>query len=74
MVTTTVEEGQIWASTSAQRRGRTFRIMRVDETHAYILTLTNDVGTPIPSYLQNTGRIALKHFSPKYGYRQIEES
>lgn len=68
-----VEEGQFWTCTSTQRSGRVFRIMRVDETHAHILGLTTDTGEPIPSYLQRTGKIALRNMSPKYGYRPMEK-
>ena len=66
----TVIPGQIWRPTYPATTGRTFRVMRTDETHAHVLTLTRVDGTPIPSYLQRVTRIKLKHFAPKYGYRR----
>lgn len=69
----TVTPGQIWRPTNPARAGRIFRVMRTDETHAHVLTLTREDGTPIPSYLQRVTRLKLKHFAPKYGYRRDKE-
>ena len=66
----TIVPGQLWRPTNPARAGRIIRVMRTDETHAHVLTLTREDGTPVPSYLQRVTRIKLEHFAPKYGYRR----
>lgn len=73
-MTTPGKPGQVWASTAKGQTGRTFRVMRADETYAYILTLTTGAGDPIPSYLQKTGRVARKNLNRKVGYRLVKDA
>lgn len=72
-MTTPGKPGQVWASTATGQTGRTFRVMRTDETYAYTLTFTTGSGDPIPSYLQKTGRVALKNLNRKRGYRLVHD-
>lgn len=62
-MSTTVEAGQVWADNDKRTLGRTFRVVKVDETHASCIVLTPPDDFPNQK-VGNTTRIRLSSFKP----------
>lgn len=72
-----VKRGQVWADNDRRSRGRTVRILRVDDTHAVVTVLAARRDAPEAERLRAVGaerRIRLNRFRPNStGYRLMED-
>lgn len=68
-----VKVGQVWRVLYPSGSKRLIRIAQIDGAHALAVTFRLVDGTPVPSHLQTSSRIALDNMYPGRGYRLVEE-
>lgn len=74
---TEIKPGQVWADNDPRSKGRTIRVLRVEETHAVVIVLSARIHAQQAERNRAEGaerRVRLDRFKPtRTGYRLVKE-